>query len=108
MSAREVVATVLLGMGVGIELIACLGVLVMRDLYDRLHYNGPAIVGALAIGAAVVVRESFSLIGNKALLLGLFVLATSPLLSHATARAARLRQRGDWRLGPDEDVEVEE
>ena len=108
MSAREVVATVLLGLGVGIELVACLGVVAMRGVYDRLHYNGPAIVGALAIGAAVVVRESFSLIGNKALLLAVFFLATSPLLSHATGRAARLRERGDWRLGEDENVEVEE
>ena len=108
MSGREAVATVLLGLGVGIELVACLGVVAMRGVYDRLHYNGPAIVGALAIGAAVVVRESFSLIGNKALLLALFVLATSPLLAHATGRAARLRERGDWGLGDDEDVEVEE
>ena len=108
MSAREIIAVVLLGLGVGIELVACLGVLVMRGVYDRLHFNGPAIVGALAIGAAVVVQESFSLIGNKAVALAIFVLVTSPLLAHATGRAARLRERGDWRLGSDEDVEVEE
>ena len=44
-----------------------LGLLVMRDVYDRLHYVGLAGYGALLIGIAILVRESFSLIGDKAL-----------------------------------------
>ena len=36
-------------------------------------------------------REGFSLIGDKALLVAVFVLLTSPVLSHVTARAAHLR-----------------
>ncbi len=40
-------------------------------------------------------RQGFSLIGNKALLLAVFVLVTAPVLSHVTARAARIRELGD-------------
>jgi multicomponent Na+:H+ antiporter subunit G len=91
----SVVVAALLIAGVAIELLCCIGVLVMRGAYARLHYTAPAGVGALLIALAVVVREGFSLIGNKALLLAVFVLLTAPVLSHVTARAARIRELGD-------------
>jgi multicomponent Na+:H+ antiporter subunit G len=91
----SVVVAVLLIAGVAIELLCCIGVLVMRGPYARLHYTAPAGVGALLIAIAVVVRQGFSLIGNKALLLAAFVLITAPVLSHVTARAARIRELGD-------------
>jgi multisubunit Na+/H+ antiporter MnhG subunit len=37
------------------------------------------------------VREGASLIGLKALLVAVFLLATGPVLAHATARAIHLR-----------------
>ena len=82
-------------LGVAIEIVAVVGVTAMRDVYDRLHYVGLAGFGALLVGASVLVREGFSLIGNKALLLAVFVLLTAPVLSHVTARAARIRELGD-------------
>jgi multicomponent Na+:H+ antiporter subunit G len=91
----SVVVAALLVAGVAIELLCCLGVLAMRDVYARLHYTAPAGVGALLIAVAVLVRQGFSLIGNKALLLAIFVLITAPVLSHVTARAARIRAFGD-------------
>jgi multicomponent Na+:H+ antiporter subunit G len=91
----SVVVAVLLVAGVALELLCCLGVLVMRGAYARLHYTAPAGVGALLIAIAIVVRQGFSLIGNKALLVGVFVLVTAPVLSHVTARAARIRELGD-------------
>jgi multicomponent Na+:H+ antiporter subunit G len=91
----SIVIAVLLVAGVGIELLCCIGVLVMRGPYARLHYTAPAGAGALLIAIAVVVRQGFSLIGNKALLLAVFILVTAPVLSHVTARAARIRELGD-------------
>jgi multicomponent Na+:H+ antiporter subunit G len=93
---REVVATVLLVGGVALAVIAGLGLLLMRDALERLHYVGLLIPAACCAGLAVFVREGFSLIGNKALLLAAFLLVTSPVVSHVTARAihrlgARLR-----------------
>lgn len=89
-----VVYVVLLAMGVTIELACCLGVLAMDDAYDKLHYLGPAaIVGPFLIAVAVVVRESFSQAGIKALLTAGLLTVSSPVLSHATARALYIRQR---------------
>jgi monovalent cation/proton antiporter MnhG/PhaG subunit len=103
MTVGDVVVTVLLVLGVGIELVCCLGVLVMRNVYDRLHYTGPASFGAVLIAAAVVVREGLlSQIGTKAVLVAAVLLVVSPALVHATARAARLRERGELRAQPHE------
>ena len=94
MTAADIIVNLLLVFGVAVELICCLGVLVMHDAYDKLHYLGPAaIVGPLAIAAAVVVRESFSQAGIKALLTAALLIVASPVMSHATARALYIRQR---------------
>jgi monovalent cation/proton antiporter MnhG/PhaG subunit len=93
-SAVSIAVVVLLVLGVAVELACCLGVLVMDDAYDKLHYLGPAaIVGPLAVAAAVVVRESLSQAGIKALLTAGLLIVASPVLSHATARALYIRQR---------------
>ncbi len=92
-----VAATVLLFAGVVLDLFAVLGMVVMRNVYDRLHYVGLAGYGALLIAVAILVRESFSLIGDKALATGFVLLAMGPVLVHSTVRSFRIRERGDWR-----------
>jgi monovalent cation/proton antiporter MnhG/PhaG subunit len=100
-SPRTVAVAALLTVGVGVELACCLGVLVMRDVYDKLHYTAPATtIGSLAIALAVVVEESLSQAGIKALLVFGALLVTNPVLTHATARAARVRQLGGWEPDP--------
>ena len=89
-------------------MLATVGMLAMRDLYDRLHFLAPSALGSAPITAAVLVREGPSTIGLKAILLVAFTLASSPLLAHVIARTARIQERGDWRPGPDEGIEVEE
>jgi monovalent cation/proton antiporter MnhG/PhaG subunit len=104
-SPSQVIATVLLVVGVVIELVAVLGVVVMRDAYDRLHYVGLAGYGALLIAIAILVRESWSLIGDKALATGAVLLLVGPALVHTTARSFRTRERGDWREGIERETE---
>jgi multisubunit Na+/H+ antiporter MnhG subunit len=104
-STSHLIATVLLGLGVLLELFAVLGVVVMRDVFDRLHYVGLAGYGALLIGISILVRESWSLIGDKALATGGVLLLIGPVLVHTTARSFRTRKRGDWRDGIEEEVE---
>ena len=106
MSVRHLVEYVLLVLGTGTLVLSAIGVLVMRSVYDRLHYVGSASVGAALVCIAVTVRESFSLIGNKTLLIAFFLLVTGPVLVHATARAARVRERGGWSIGDGEDVDM--
>ena len=84
---RDAIATALLFTGVAVELLACAGVVLMRDALDRLHYTGAGTLAALLVAAAVLVRDSFSLIGDKAILLAAFVLVTTPVLTHYIAQA---------------------
>ena len=105
MSASHVIAAVLLWLGVGLELVAVLGVVVMRDVFDRLHYVGLGGYGALLIGISILVREAWSLLGDKSLATGAVLLAIGPLLVHTTARSFRTRNRGDWREGIEQDAE---
>lgn len=102
MSVGDFVVAVLLVLGVGVELLCSLGVLVMRGAFDRLHYTGPASLGAVLISAAIIVREGFTTIGIKAALIAVFLLIFSPVLVHATGRAALMRERGNPRARPDE------
>lgn len=97
MSVWAALVGVLLVAGVMVCLGSCLGVLVMRDPYDRLHFTGPAnTVGATAIAAAVMVEQGLSAASLKVLLILAIVLFTNPLLVHATARAGRIREHGRW------------
>jgi monovalent cation/proton antiporter MnhG/PhaG subunit len=97
MSPLDLAVAALLVVGVGVTLFSCVGVLAMRDAYDRLHYTAPATtVAPVAIAAAVVLEERLSAAGIKAVLVALALLVTNPILTHATARAARIRQFGEW------------
>jgi multisubunit Na+/H+ antiporter MnhG subunit len=98
MSWRAVVAVILLIAGGLLEVIAVLGICVMRDAYDRLHYPGLAACGAFLICLAVLIRESFSLVGDKALLVGLILMLTGPVLVQTSVRSLLIRELGDWRI----------
>jgi monovalent cation/proton antiporter MnhG/PhaG subunit len=106
LSAAGLAVAVLLALGVAVTWLSCLGVLLMRDPYDRLHYTAPAsALAPVLIGAAVVVEEGLSAAGIKAALIALVLVGTNPVLGHATARAARIREHGQWTIT---DAEREE
>lgn len=106
MTWQTIVAAVLLIVGIGVELLACLGLLVMTDLFDRLHYLGPAAaLGPVAVAAAVLFVEGGSTAGIKAILIAAVLVGIGPVLTHATARAARVRRFGHWNEQPDEHIE---
>jgi multicomponent Na+:H+ antiporter subunit G len=79
--------------GVVVLAFACLGVLVMPGALARLHYVSVSTLGAVLVVAAVLVRDGASLIGVKAVLVGAFLVATTPVLAHATARTIHTRAR---------------
>jgi monovalent cation/proton antiporter MnhG/PhaG subunit len=102
-SVGDVAVAILLALGVASGLMSALGLLATRDPYDQLHFTGPAtVVAPVAIAAAVLVEEPLSSAGIKAVIVALIMLATGPLLLHATSRAARIREHGRWVISPDE------
>ena len=56
----------------------------------------------MLVAAAVVAREALDARGLKALMVAAAFLGVGPVLNQATARALRVRERGDWRLGDEE------
>ena len=95
----SVVVDVLLAVGVAVAVAATAGVLLMGNPLDRLHYVTPvSVVSAVFLATAVVVKESFDARGLKAILVAVTLLFLGPVLTQATARAARVEQHGDWRL----------
>ncbi len=97
---------VLLVGAVSVEFACALGLWTIRDSFDRLHFLGPAsTLGPLLVAAAIVLEESLSTSGVKALVAAILLLLTSPILTHATARAARVRQYGHWKALPYEEVD---
>jgi multisubunit Na+/H+ antiporter MnhG subunit len=101
---REVAVDVLLGLAVAVALIASVGVLAMRDAYQKLHYLTPlSILAPVLVGLAVLVQSGYSTRSAQTWLAVGFLVIASPFLSHATIRAARVRAEGDWRMTSDRD-----
>jgi multicomponent Na+:H+ antiporter subunit G len=105
----ETIVAVLLGIGVLGFAFTALGLLFSRDLYNQIHYLAPgSIFGSLAFAAAAVVHEGFSQSGTKAILIALILLISNPVLSHATARAGRIRRSQQVLPKPNERIPVAE
>jgi len=95
---RDVVVDVLLGLAVLTVAAAALGVAVMPDAYARLHYVTPAaIVAPVFVTLAIFVREGLDENTGETVVALFFMIVAAPFLSHATIRAMRVRDRGDWR-----------
>ncbi len=98
--ARDVSSDVLLGLAVAIVLGASLGVLLMRDAYQKLHFVTPAaLVAPVLVALAVLVQTGLDENTGETCLALLFLAVGGPYLSHATMRAIRVREKGDWRPG---------
>ena len=100
MIARDVGAGVLLSLAVAIVLGASLGVLLMRDAYQKLHFVTPAaLVAPVLVALAVLVQAGLDENTGETCVALLFLAVAGPYLSHATMRAIRVREQGDWRPG---------
>ncbi len=92
---QRALVDVLLGLCVAAELLCCLGLVAARTVFDRLHYAGAATtVGPFLVAAAVLVEEGWTLSGINALLAAVLLLVLNGVLTHATARVARIRRYG--------------
>ena len=95
MSAHDLTIDVLVAAGVVTELLCCLGLVVMRDVFDRIHFAMAATtVPPFLIAAAVLVEEDWTQPGINALLIAAVLFLVNPVVAHATARAARIRRFG--------------
>lgn len=75
--------------GIIFMLFGVIGILRFPDLYTRIHPAGKAgTAGILSIFIGLIFYSGFSGLSFRMVLIALFLLITSPIASHAIARAA--------------------
>jgi multicomponent Na+:H+ antiporter subunit G len=86
---NSIAAAVCFGIGALFNLLGCLGLLRLPDVYNRLQAATKCVTfGTLFIMVGVLVWSGISAMGVKAILCLLFILITSPTAAHAIARGA--------------------
>lgn len=87
------VEIVLLAMGIAGVVAGCVGLLLVRDTYLRLHYLGPASsLGSPLLIAALVIHEGLSFSAAKLVLIGVLLLGSGAVTVAAFGRAVARRQ----------------
>lgn len=89
----SVVVAILVGFAVAVDLASAVGLLVMRDPYQRLHYLAPpASIAAVLLTVALFLGEPDKQAALKMLVVTLLLSAVNGVVTHATARAQRIRE----------------
>jgi multisubunit Na+/H+ antiporter MnhG subunit len=92
MIMKHAAEAALLCFGVLAQGICCLGMVMAKNPFDRLHLQAPAaILGPSSIAIAIALHAGLWPAGIKALLAAAFVAATNPLVGLFTARALLAR-----------------
>lgn len=99
MIVEDVFSDIFLALAVLVTLGSSLGVAAMRDVYQKVHYVTPAaLVAPLCVALAIMIQKGWYENTTQTYLALFFMAITGPFLSHATMRAARVRETGDWRI----------
>lgn len=109
MTSAGIIVWIFLILGMASFLLTSVGMVLLRDVYQRIQYTYPAAtVGLVAVVVAIMIHKSISQAGIKTLVTGLIVFWTNPVISHATARAARVREFGNWTPSEKQNIRVTE
>ena len=100
----EIIAYILVGIGLAFEVVGCVGLIRMPTVYNRLQAATKCVtIGTCLVLAGVCVWAGlFTHIGLKSLVCIIFILLTAPTAAHAIARAAHRSGIPLW-----EDAEVD-
>jgi multisubunit Na+/H+ antiporter MnhG subunit len=92
---------VLLFVSVLFTWIGTVGLVISRGALAKLHFT--ALCGSIGIPVgcvALMIQHGASQETVLAVLVAVFSIFTNAVLTHATGRAVRVAQKGDWRLQP--------
>jgi multicomponent Na+:H+ antiporter subunit G len=88
-NARDLVAFVVMALGLLFDLLGCVGLVRLPDLYNRLQAGTKCVtLGTFLLLLGVVVKFGLNAMGWKAVLCLWFIAITSPTAAHAVARGA--------------------
>lgn len=97
----------LLAVAVLVAFVCSIGLLVMRDAYQRMHFATPVVsVTILFITIAIWIEDPQWQARIKSALIALILFLMNAVLSHATARAIRLRQSDRLEISREENIPV--
>lgn len=86
---NDLIGLVLIGIGLFFDLVGCLGLVRLPDLYNRLQASTKCVaLGTCLILFGTFVTVGFTPAGMKSLFCMYFVVLTSPVAAHALARGA--------------------
>ena len=103
MSIAATLGDAALAAGVVVELACCLGMLRMRNAFDRLHFGTPATALGPGLVALAVLLDGAGLQAEvKAAAIALLLGAAGPVLTHVLARAIWARETKSPEGPPDE------
>lgn len=87
--ALSILGWCIIGVGLFFDLVGCLGLVRLPDVYNRLQAATKCVtLGTCAILLGVFIVQGISAAGLKALLCIVFVALTAPVGAHAIARAS--------------------
>lgn len=101
-----IIQNVLLGAIVVLCWLGCIGMLRMREPVQALNYlSFPGGIAAVLLPLAFLCLSGWSIATLKAAMIALLLLASNSVVTHATARAIRVRALGHWEPRDGDDVE---
>jgi monovalent cation/proton antiporter MnhG/PhaG subunit len=105
MSMATTAVEVFLAIAVLSAWVCCIGILIMPNFYERMHYLATVTtISAFAILVAVVIEEGWGQATLKTIVTFVLLLLVNAVVTHATARAARVRTLGHWSSDPHEQI----
>lgn len=105
MTHHPIATGILLGLAVGLAIVCSFGMAIMRDAFQRLNFTASVVsFSSLLIVIAVFLEESQAQARLKVVLIALLLFCLNPVLTHATAKATRIRKAGHWEVRPEERI----
>ena len=104
---KSIAIDVFLAAAVSITVISVLGMMRVRDPYQRMHYiSPPASLSSSLIAAAIFLQRGFKPESFKALLVVFVLVGMNSVVTHAAARAFRIAETPDWHPAAGEEVPI--
>lgn len=106
MTAADIAVYVFLGICVLLSVISCWALVLFKDAFERMHYlSAITTISTFSLLVAVTVKEGWGQATIKTILAFVVLLLINAVVTHATARAARVRMHGNWPPTVEEHIE---
>ena len=104
---KTIAIDALVWLAVVITLLSVLGMIRMRDPYQKMHYIAvPASLSALLITLAIFLQRGLKPESFKAAIVTVVLTGMNAVVTHAAARAFRIAEVKDWHPAQGEEVPI--